>query len=280
MRRWRIRSQASASAFLDAECAGQPELRAAVDGLLAAHDQSGDFLLSPAAGSAVCAAEYPGEAISASAPVPETVNLGGSTGENDISVSASRTEEDAPGAPLLAAAVTESDVPHRVGRYAIRGLLGRGGMGAVYLAHDPELDRLVALKIPKLAGPDAEERFLREARAAAALTHPNLCPVFDVGRADGLLYLAMAYVPGPGLTKVLRNDGPLSIARCVAIAAGVAPAWPRPTGTASSTATSSRRTSCWTATVSRSSAISVWPSGRDRRRVRRTRRRSRLTSHA
>jgi serine/threonine protein kinase len=74
-------------------------------------------------------------------------------------------------------------------------------MGTVYLAHDPELDRPVALKGPPVSGADTGERFLREARAAAQLTHPNLCPVFDAGQADGLHYLAMAYVkatPWPG----------------------------------------------------------------------------------
>lgn len=113
-------------------------------------------------------------------------------------------------------------VPGRIGRYEVRRLLGRGGMGMVYLAHDPELDRPVAIKVPQLDGPEAEERFLREARAAAAVSHPNLCPVYDAGRADGLLYLAMAYVPGPTLARVLRADGALPAARAAAITAAIA----------------------------------------------------------
>src|SRR5262245_40293932 len=86
------------------------------------------------------------------------------------------------------AAPTPEDVPINLpcsfGRYELRKLLGKGGMGAVFLAQDLQLDRLVALKIPNLtqAGRAASrERFLREARAAAALFHPNLCPVYDVG---------------------------------------------------------------------------------------------------
>jgi tetratricopeptide (TPR) repeat protein len=216
------------AAFLARACAGQPELRAAVEALLAAHEQPGDFLC-PRAVMALPGADEPAPDSAAGAGAPslrrvhETVNAAGST-------NASRPPEpgagrgDLPGAsPGQGGAVPPAaDVPGRVGRYEIRRLLGRGGMGAVYLAHDPELDRPVALKVPKLAGPDAEERFLREARAAAAVSHPNLCPVYDAGRTDGVLYLAMAYVPGPTLTEVLRQDGPLPPARCAAIAAGVA----------------------------------------------------------
>jgi hypothetical protein len=135
------------------------------------------------------------------------------------------------------------DVPVRVGRYAVRRLLGRGGMGAVYLAHDPELDRPVALKVPRLSDPDAEERFLREARAAAALDHPNLCRVYDAGRSDVGPYLAMAYVPGPTLTEVVRTDGPLPPPAPPRSRSGWPAGWPRPTATGSSTATSSPATS-------------------------------------
>src|SRR5262245_35396347 len=81
-------------------------------------------------------------------------------------------------------------LPETFGRYRILRPLGAGGMGAVYLARDTQLDRLVALKVPRLGGDDRPtpgdlERFLREARAAAALLHPNLCPIFDVGEVDG-----------------------------------------------------------------------------------------------
>src|SRR5581483_1302271 len=88
--------------------------------------------------------------------------------------------------------------------------LGQGGMGAVYLAHDTELDRRVALKVPGfVAGdpPGVLERFQREARAAAKLHHPNLCPVFDVGQVGGVHYLTMAFIPGRTLARVLRDRG-------------------------------------------------------------------------
>ena len=78
-----------------------------------------------------------------------------------------------------------ADVPSHIGRYRVERLLGEGGMGAVYLAHDPQLDRQVALKVPRLTGTQADARFLREARAAAALRHPNICQIHDLGEADG-----------------------------------------------------------------------------------------------
>ncbi len=115
-----------------------------------------------------------------------------------------------------------NSTPARIGRYLIRRLLGKGGMGSVYLAHDPELDRPVALKVPQVSGAEAGERFLREARAAAAVSHPNLCPVYDAGRADDVHYLAMAYVSGPTLTQVLRESGSLPLRRAVAVVAGIA----------------------------------------------------------
>ncbi len=92
-------------------------------------------------------------------------------------------------------------------------LPGTGGDGAVYLADDTQLERPVALKIPKFAeGDDDEEmtaRFYREARAAAMLRHANLCPVYDVGDIDGVRYLSMAYIEGQPLSDVLAEGGPL-----------------------------------------------------------------------
>lgn len=96
--------------------------------------------------------------------------------------------------------------PPRLPRYEVRRLLGVGGMGAVYLAHDKALDRPVALKVPQFAVGDtsAHERFTREARSAASLNHPGICPVYDVGEADGVPYLAMAYVEGKPLNDLLK----------------------------------------------------------------------------
>jgi tetratricopeptide (TPR) repeat protein/predicted Ser/Thr protein kinase len=91
------------------------------------------------------------------------------------------------------------------GRYRIVQVLGGGGMGTVYLAYDTHLERHVALKVPRLteAGCRAVERFAREARAAAHLHHPNICPVYDAGEINGIPFLTMAYIEGQPLTQAL-----------------------------------------------------------------------------
>ena len=128
--------------------------------------------------------------------------------------------------PVAALPTARRDkLPEQFGRYRILRLLGRGGMGAVYLAHDNQLDRDVALKIPTLSGSEAEqvlERFHREARAAATLAHPHICPVYDVGVQDGSPYLTMAYVEGQPLTAHARTGNLLPAARVAALIRGVA----------------------------------------------------------
>jgi len=94
--------------------------------------------------------------------------------------------------------------PKRFGRYRILRRLGSGGMGTVYLAHDGELDRNVALKVPRAesARGEALARFRREARAMAGIDHPNLCTIYDFGIAEGRPYFTMAYVKGRPLSNV------------------------------------------------------------------------------
>ena len=80
-------------------------------------------------------------------------------------------------------------------------------MGSVYLAHDTQLDRPVALKVPHFEARDGAQvlaRFYREARAAATVLHPNICPLHDVGEIDGMPYLTMAYVEGKALSDFTR----------------------------------------------------------------------------
>ncbi len=98
------------------------------------------------------------------------------------------------------------------GEYSLERELGRGGMGVVYLARDVQLDRYVAIKVlPShlAAQPDARERFLREARTAAGLSHPNIVPIHRVGEAAGFVFFVMSYVAGRTLGEQLRDRGPL-----------------------------------------------------------------------
>src|SRR5437870_13056342 len=92
----------------------------------------------------------------------------------------------------------------KLGRYEIRSLLGAGGMGEVYLARDTQLDRLVAVKIlPAQIALDQQRlhRFLQEARAAAALSHPNIAHIYEIGQADGGYFIAMEHIAGPTLAQ-------------------------------------------------------------------------------
>ena len=119
--------------------------------------------------------------------------------------------------PALAAAL--------VGQFQVQRELGRGGMGVVLLARDERLDRLVALKVlpPSLAAqPVTRERFLREARTAARLSHPNVVPIYRADEAGGTAFFAMAYVDGESLADRLRDRGPLPPADAVPILRDVA----------------------------------------------------------
>jgi formylglycine-generating enzyme required for sulfatase activity len=108
----------------------------------------------------------------------------------------------------------------RLGRYEIRAKLGAGGMGEVFLADDTQLGRHVALKfLPAATASDehARRRLMREARAAATLDHPHICSVFEVGEAEGLLFIAMRYVEGETLAARLGR-GSLDLRETLAIA--------------------------------------------------------------
>jgi len=100
------------------------------------------------------------------------------------------------------------ELPETIGRYRVTGLLGQGGMGTVYRAQDAALDRSVALKLMTVTGDErAVARFLREARAAASLQHPNIITVYELGEHAGRPYIAMELLDGIDLQHAL--EGPL-----------------------------------------------------------------------
>ncbi|MDB5349494.1 MAG: prkC 29 [Planctomycetota bacterium] len=120
----------------------------------------------------------------------------------------------------------QRNLPSSFGRYRILKKLGQGGMGVVYLAHDPTLDRNVALKVPRLSEGDNREileRFQRESRAGASLErHPNFCPIYEAGQVEGCPYLAMAYIEGKTLTSLVNHQSPMEPRDAAAIVRKIA----------------------------------------------------------
>ncbi len=118
------------------------------------------------------------------------------------------------------------DLRRRLGdRYQLERELGRGGMGAVYLARERRLDRPVALKVlpaDLAASAELRERFLRETRTAASFSHPNIVPVHSVEEGDGLLAFAMGYIEGESLAARVRRTGPLGVREVVRLLQDVA----------------------------------------------------------
>ena len=136
------------------------------------------------------------------------------------------------GAVLLAPRAPQATRPdplvgHTLGQYEILEVLGRGGMGAVYRARQSSLDRVCAVKVlPRAMAADASflERFRREARGAAAISHPSVIQVFDVGEERGFHYIAMEFVDGEHLGQVVDREGPLKADAAVDVLKQVASA--------------------------------------------------------
>lgn len=121
------------------------------------------------------------------------------------------------------------DLPVEFGRYQLQRLLGRGGMGSVYLAQDHELERLVAIKFPEFGERPAVrqiaiERFRREARAMATVQHANVCPIYDVGELDGDVFLTMSYIEGQLLSELIAIRERISAEQAISISLSLAKA--------------------------------------------------------
>jgi len=138
------------------------------------------------------------------------------------------TNRPADSTPVVAGQFAK--LPAAFGRYQVEKLLGRGAMGAVYLARDTQLDRLVALKIPKVAASGSKKLLLRletEAKSAAKLDHPSLCKVHDAGEINGQCFIAMQYIEGETLKTQLEAKSKSveeSVALIVQLAEGLSEA--------------------------------------------------------
>lgn len=124
------------------------------------------------------------------------------------SLTGALSSADRPWVSQRTSASDECDFPDEFGRYTISKQLGKGAMGAVFLARDTQLNRDVALKVPTFSDRSPTnmiERFYREARAAATLTHPNICPVYDVGEYNGVHFISMGYIEGRPLSAYIES---------------------------------------------------------------------------
>jgi serine/threonine-protein kinase len=169
---------AEREAFLDLECAGDGALRQRVQALLSQQDETGD-VSRMAMGPLVTERSQPDDAAG-----PERFTAGDVFAE----------------------------------RYRIVTLLGRGGMGEVYRAHDQVLDVPVAVKFLRTPNPEYRERMLHEVRLARAVTHATVCRVYDVGEVEGQLYFTMEYVDGEDLASLITRIGRLPPDKVVEIA--------------------------------------------------------------
>lgn len=104
----------------------------------------------------------------------------------------------------------DEEIPSTIGRFEIKDLIGQGGFGLVFLAHDPKLNRSVALKVPQLSSlldGDAQARFALEGRVLATLSHPGIVPVYEVGCDGPISYIASEFIPGKNLAAIVQQQG-------------------------------------------------------------------------
>jgi eukaryotic-like serine/threonine-protein kinase len=191
------------AAYLDQACAGDPSLRQQVDALFVAHERSGEFLDVPALKqmAGVSGAPNPGGATS--------VERHASQGDIDLSFLQPSTVQGSLG---------------RLMHYEVREVIGRGGCGIVLKAFDEKLQRIVAIKImaPELAATSpARKRFLREARATAAIRNENVVSIHAV-EEQPLPFLVMEYIDGPTLQQKLDQTGPLDLQEVLRIGRQIA----------------------------------------------------------
>ncbi|MCH7689260.1 MAG: serine/threonine protein kinase, partial [Planctomycetes bacterium] len=211
------------NSFLDAACGEDTELRNSVEELIRAHNDAGSFLEKP-----------PVEIEPAATVVFEDIYAVDSQ-QVDLEHIADPTNIETTTSDELDLSFLEPcdkpDTLGRLGSYEITAVIGRGGMGVVLKGRDPELNRVVAIKVlaPELASNAlARKRFLREARAAAAISHDHVVTIHAINQTGQLPHLAMEYVDGESLQQRLDRSGPLELKEILRIgkqtAAGLAAA--------------------------------------------------------
>ena len=208
-------SPAERSAFLNEACADDPAMRQRVEALLHAQDKVGDFLERPAVAQMAGGAPSPPDATMALDPAgrPEPASPPTEPGDE---------QEDAPLDFVLPP--TKPGSLGRLGHYEVLEVLGRGGFGIVLKAFDEMLHRVVAVKVmaPRLAATSpARKRFLREARASAAVRHENVVAVYAV-EEQPIPYLVMEFIAGETVQQRLDRTGPLDAAEVARIGRQIA----------------------------------------------------------
>lgn len=175
--------------FLQRACEGDEQLRREVEDLLSAHENARSFLERPASKSPAVQMWPKTEGIGPTPPVGAAVSETISPGRGVVPLDRGTT----------------------LGRYVLQELVAGGGMGLVYLAYDPELNRKIALKLLRpgaggnLSRAEARSRLLREAQAMAQLSHPNVIAVHDVGTFEDQIFIAMEYISGRTLSQWLEQ---------------------------------------------------------------------------
>ncbi|MEX2140796.1 MAG: protein kinase [Pirellulales bacterium] len=205
-------SPSQREAFLKEACAGDSALRERVEALLKAHDDAGSFLATPAFQADSCETHVL-HSLGANTPPLGDERVDAGTGQSE---ELSLDFLDAP---------RQAGMLGALGPYDITEFVGQGGMGVVLKAHDPRLNRVVAIKVlaPALASnATARKRFLREAQAAAAVTHDHVVAIYAIDEAKRLPYLVMEYVAGQSLQQKVDSAGPLEVKEIVRIGRQIA----------------------------------------------------------
>ena len=196
-----IASPVERTKFLDEACAGNAELRTAVDRLLQLHESAGSFLENPPVEASVAAT---------------ILQVDGSTCDDEDANPAGQPMRDNPDDEIPLGFLQPSSQPKslgRLGHYEILEVIGRGAFGTVLRAFDEKLQRVVAIKVlaPEMAATSpARKRFLREARTSAAIRHENVVSIHAV-EDEPIPYLVMEYIPGKTLQQRLDEHGPLDL---------------------------------------------------------------------